>query len=157
VVACADRDGARRLLVGDEPVTPADLQVRAVASIDADAITFTANAIDDATSVQVWQRASDGSLRALTDQPGVHGVAAGRATVVVRTVTLAEPGAQWATLDGIELTSNAVTPSLRADVHVSFAGESRIATAVLLPHDHDGSPLPVLLDPYGGPHGPRVV
>ena len=33
----------------------------------------------------------------------------------------------------------------------------RLATAVLLPHDHDGSPLPVLLDPYGGPHAQRVV
>ena len=31
---------------------------------------------------------------------------------------------------------------------------NRIATAVLLPHDHDGSKLPVLLDPYGGPHAP---
>ena len=31
------------------------------------------------------------------------------------------------------------------------------ATAVLLPHDHDGTPLPVLLDPYGGPHAQRVV
>jgi dipeptidyl-peptidase-4 len=28
---------------------------------------------------------------------------------------------------------------------------------VLLPTDHDGSSLPVLLDPYGGPHGGRVV
>ena len=46
---------------------------------------------------------------------------------------------------------------MRADVRLSFAGERRIATAVLLPRDHDGSPLPVLLDPYGGPHGPRVV
>ena len=36
------------------------------------------------------------------------------------------------------------------------AGDRGIATAVLLPHDHDGSPLPVLLDPYGGPHALRV-
>ena len=157
VVTCADRDGARRLLVGGEPVTPADLQVRSVASIGADAITFTANTIDDATSVQVWQRDADGALRALTDEPGVHGVAVGGPTVVVRTTTLAEPGAQWETLDGIELGSQAVVPSLRTDVQFSFAGETRIATAVLLPNDHDGSPLPVLLDPYGGPHGPRVV
>jgi dipeptidyl-peptidase-4 len=157
VVTCADRDGARRLLVGGEPVTPVDLQVRAVPAIAAEGITFTANAIDDATSVQVWQRDPDGTLRALTDEPGVHGVVAGGGTVVVRTTTLAEPGAQWETLDGIELASHAAVPMLRADVHVSFAGESRIATAVLLPRDHDGSPLPVLLDPYGGPHGPRVV
>ena len=31
LVTCADRDGARRLLVDGEPVTPPDLQVRAVA------------------------------------------------------------------------------------------------------------------------------
>jgi dipeptidyl-peptidase 4 len=157
VVTCADRDGARRLLVGGEAVTPADLQVRAVAAVDDDGVTFTANALDDPTSVQVWHRDPDGSLRALTDEPGVHGVVAGGPTVVVCTTTLAEPGAQWETLDGIELTSHATRPSLRADVHLSFAGDARIATAVLLPKDHDGSPLPVLLDPYGGPHGPRVV
>jgi dipeptidyl-peptidase-4 len=29
--------------------------------------------------------------------------------------------------------------------------------ALLLPHDHDGSRLPVLLDPYGGPHALRVT
>jgi dipeptidyl-peptidase-4 len=32
-----------------------------------------------------------------------------------------------------------------------------LAAAVLLPRDHDGSRLPVLLDPYGGPHAQRVV
>ena len=31
------------------------------------------------------------------------------------------------------------------------------SVAVLLPHDHDGSPLPVLVDSYGGPHARRVV
>ena len=36
------------------------------------------------------------------------------------------------------------------------SGDRRLATAVLLPHDHDGSKLPVLLDPYGGPHAQRV-
>jgi dipeptidyl-peptidase-4 len=158
LVTCADRDGARRLLVGGEPVTPADLQVRAVADADDETgITFVANALDDPTSVQVWRRDPDGTLRPLTDEPGVHSVATGGATVVVRTTTLAEPGAEWETLDGVVLASQATIPSLRADVHVSFAGDSRIATAVLLPHGHDGSPLPVLLDPYGGPHGPRVM
>jgi dipeptidyl-peptidase-4 len=28
---------------------------------------------------------------------------------------------------------------------------------VLLPREHDGSPLPVLMDPYGGPHAQRVL
>jgi dipeptidyl-peptidase 4 len=70
---------------------------------------------------------------------------------------LDEPAAQWETLDGVELASSAATPVVRARVHLSFVGERHIATAVLLPADHDGAPLPVLLDPYGGPHAGRVV
>jgi dipeptidyl-peptidase 4 len=157
LVTCADRDGARRLLVDGEPVTPPDLQVRAVESVDGPGIVFLANPVDDSTVLHVWRRTVSGDLEALTDEPGAHAVAAGGGTVVVRTATLAEPGAQWETLDGVELTSAAATPVVRADVHLSFLGERRIATAVLLPADHDGSPLPVLLDPYGGPHGGRVV
>ena len=38
-----------------------------------------------------------------------------------------------------------------------FFGSRRLATAVVLPEAHDGSPLPVLLDPYGGPHALRAV
>jgi dipeptidyl-peptidase-4 len=157
LVTCADRDGARRLLVDGEPVTPPELQIRAVESVDAPGIVFLANPVEDSTVLHVWRRTTSGELEALTDEPGVHAVAAGGGRVVVRTTTLAEPGAQWATLDGVELTSYAATPVVRADVHLSFMGERRIATAVLLPADHDGSPLPVLLDPYGGPHGGRVV
>jgi dipeptidyl-peptidase 4 len=157
LITCADRDGARRLLVDGEPVTPPDLQVRAVESVDGSGIVFLANPIDDATVLQVWRRTPDGDLEPLTDEPGVHAVAAGGGTVVIRTATLADPGAQWETLDGVELTSYAATPVVRADVHLSFLGERRIATAVLLPAGHDGSPLPVLVDPYGGPHGARVV
>ena len=156
LITCADREGARRLLVDGQPVTPPDLQVRAVATVDGHGIVFTANTIDDATSIHVW-RSRDGELEALTDEPGVHVVAAGGGTIVLRTATLDEPGATWATLDGIELSSVAATPSIRAGVHISAAGERRIATAVLLPSDHDGSPLPVLLDPYGGPHAARVL
>jgi dipeptidyl-peptidase-4 len=157
LVTCADRDGARRLLVDGEPVSPPDLQVRAVETVDAPGIVFLANQLDDSTVLHVWRRTVSGELEALTDEPGVHDVAAGGGTVIVRTTTLTEPGAQWETLDGVELASYAATPVVRADVHLSFLGARRIATAVLLPSDHDGSPLPVLLDPYGGPHGGRVV
>jgi dipeptidyl-peptidase-4 len=157
LVSCADRDGARRLLVDGEPVTPSELQVRSVESVDAPGIVFLANPIDDATVLHVWRRTSDGELAALTDEPGVHAAAAGGGTVAVRTVTLDEPGAQWESLDGVELTSYAATPVVRAHAHLSSLGERRIATAVLLPPDHDGSPLPVLVDPYGGPHAGRVV
>jgi dipeptidyl-peptidase-4 len=157
LVTCADRDGARRLMIDGEPVTPADLQVRAVLTTGETGVVFTANPLDDATSVQVWRWTAASGAEALTDEPGMHTAAAGGDTIVVRTATLEEPGAQWATLDGVELANHAATPVVRARVHLSFAGPDRIATAVLLPRDHDGSKLPVLLDPYGGPHAARVV
>ncbi|MFH8365771.1 prolyl oligopeptidase family serine peptidase [Streptomyces sp. NPDC018031] len=55
--------------------------------------------------------------------------------------------------------SRAERPVLTARPRLLCAGERRIPCAVLLPQgyrDADG-PLPVLMDPYGGPHGQRVV
>ena len=157
VITCADRDGARRLLVDGEPVTPADLQVRSVVAADAAGIVFIANPIDDATVAHVWRLTSSGALEALTDEPGVHSAAAGGGTVVVRTATLDEPRTYWDTLDGVELTSHAAVPNLTLNASISFLGVRKLATVVVLPEGHDGSPLPVLVDPYGGPHALRAV
>ncbi|MGI9030981.1 MAG: prolyl oligopeptidase family serine peptidase [Ilumatobacteraceae bacterium] len=156
LVTCADRDGTRRLLVDGAVVTPIDLQVRTVVAVDGPGIVVLANPVDDATVLHVW-RYLDGTLEALTDEPGVHAVAVGGGTVAIRTTTLHEPRVQWATLDGVELVSFATVPRLQTRPTLSRSGARRLATAVLLPNDHDGSPLPVLVDPYGGPHALRVV
>jgi dipeptidyl-peptidase-4 len=37
------------------------------------------------------------------------------------------------------------------------AGDDDLSVAVLLPHGEISGPLPVLLDPYGGPHAQRVL
>jgi dipeptidyl-peptidase-4 len=156
LVNCADREGARRLLIDGEPVTPADLQVRSVVAVDQGGVVFIANPIDDATVSHVW-RYDENGLAALTDEPGVHTAAAAGGTVVIRTATLDEPLASWDTLDGIELASAAATPNLALNASVHFFGSRQLATTVLLPNGHDGTPLPVLLDPYGGPHALRSV
>lgn len=157
LVHAADRDGVRRLLVDNEPVTPDGLQVRSVAAVGAEGITFLANDDHDATSQHVWHRSPDGTLTALTDEPGVHSASAGGPTIVVRSATLDIAGTRTATLEGVELASNAARPELRPEPMFSRSGSEEIATAVLLPRDHDGSALPVLLDPYGGPHALRVT
>ena len=157
LVRAAEHDGARRLVLGDEVVTPPDLQVRAVLAADDEGVTFLANGIDDATETHVWRRRPDGGLLALTDEPGIHSAAAAGGTTVVRSATMDQPGARVATLGGIELASLAERPTVVPNVQLLQTGEPGLATAVLLPHDHDGSPLPVLVDPYGGPHALRVI
>jgi dipeptidyl-peptidase-4 len=163
VVSAADRDGARRLMIDGEPATPPDLQVRSVLAVEEDTITFQANPVDDATSLHVWRRDADGGLTALTHDAGVHSAAVGGPCTVLKSARLDRPGSTTEVAGdanrfaAITLTSHAETPLVQPNVEILSDDEHKIATALLLPHDHDGSPLPVLLDPYGGPHALRVL
>ena len=157
LVMCADRAGARRLLIDGEPVTPTDLQVRAVLATQGDEVWISANPIDDATVQHVWKWTSDGVLSAITSDDGVHTASVGGPTVVLRSAVLADAGAVTRVVDGTVLESFAQVPLVRPNVSLHRYGSHSLATAVLLPADHDGSPLPVLMDPYGGPHALRVL
>ena len=167
VVTAADRDGVRRLLVGDEPVTPTELQVRSVVSAGGDEsaplVTFCANPVDDATQLHVWQWTADG-VRAITTETGVHSAVVGGSTTVVRSANLDRPGTTTVVHsagDDYEIASNAETPLLAPNVRLLTVGDRNVSVAVLLPHGFVGGadepPLPVLLDPYGGPHALRVT
>jgi dipeptidyl-peptidase-4 len=81
-------------------------------------------------------------------------LASSRADVSGATVQVLRGGKQLATV-----ASYAEQPVLRAHVRLCEGGAHRIPCAVLLPSDYRESdgPLPVLLDPYGGPHGQRVL
>lgn len=166
LVGAADRDGARRLMIAGEPATPTDLQVRAVLSATSNGVIFTANPIDDATSLHVWRRENDGHLVALTDEPGVHWIMEGGATTVVRSASMDEPGATITVsnadddIAAHDIESFAEAPLVRPNVQFFRTDDTGLTVALLLPHDHastdGGGRLPVLLDPYGGPHALRV-
>jgi len=166
IVSCGDRDGTRRLLIDDVPVTPTGQQVRAVVAVDARPggsgdIVYLANPVEEPTVQHVHRlRGGTGEPEALTDEPGVHSAFAGGDTVVIRSATLDEPAPWTWTLDGIALETITEQPLVEPRVDLVAVGDRRLATAVLLPGDRDrfaGQSLPVLLDPYGGPHAQRVV
>ncbi len=153
---CADRDGARRLIVGDEIASPPDVQVRSIVDADADRVVVLGNPLDDATVQHVYRWTPDG-FAALTDGASINTVVVGGDTVVIRTATIDEPGGRWRLPTGHTLDGHAERPLVRPLVSIAPHTERIATTAVLLPDGHDGSPLPVLLDPYGGPHAQRVV
>ena len=161
LVTCSDRDGARRLLVDGRPVTPPDLQVRSVVTVGVTTVTFCANPIDDPTVQHVYRWSTVSGVALLTTEPGVHTASAAGSTVVVRSSTLDRPRSRTVVLNGAEIGSHAETPLVTPNVTMLRIGERRLATAVLLPtgrSPHDGGPLlPVLMDPYGGPHAQRVL
>jgi dipeptidyl-peptidase 4 len=161
LVVAADRNSARRLLVDGVAVTPPELQVRTVVGTGLGQVVFLANDLGEPTEQHVW-RWTDGAARErLTEPGGVHTASTGGATVVVRRVSLDEDRAVTSVLGGPELVSLAERPLVTPQVVVHRLGERRLATAVLLPNDSSpwagDDSLPVLLDPYGGPHAQRVL
>lgn len=156
LIFTADRDDTRRLVVGDEPVTPPGLQVLAVLGVDGDTVLFLG--CEEPTERHLYTYARDTGLVRVTKEPGVHdGVRAGGTTVVVAR-TLEEHGVR-VTANGTPITSHGATPVLRPRVELVELGERALRSAVLLPSGHvpGSARLPVLLNPYGGPHGSQVL
>ncbi|MCX4698115.1 prolyl oligopeptidase family serine peptidase [Streptomyces sp. NBC_01352] len=166
LVRIADEGGARVLAVGERPLTGAQLHVRAVLDVADDDVLVSASAGEDAESPETGEvhvyRVNELGLERLSQEPGVHSaVRAGGVTVLV-SAALDRPGARVQVLrDGkpvATVTSYAEDPGMSPRVTLTEGGARRIPCAVLMPTDYDGdTPLPVLLDPYGGPHGQRVV
>ncbi|MFE9498662.1 prolyl oligopeptidase family serine peptidase [Streptomyces collinus] len=166
LVRIADEGGARVLAVGERPLTGAQLHIRAVLDVTADDVLVSASAGEDAESPETGEvhvyRVNELGVERVSQEPGVHSaVRAGGVTVLV-SATLDSPGARVQVLrDGkrtATVTSYAEDPGLSPRVTLTHGGARRIPCAVLMPTDYPGdTPLPVLLDPYGGPHGQRVV
>jgi dipeptidyl-peptidase-4 len=159
LVTVGDVDGSRRLVVDGEPVTPAALQVRDVGDVDGDVVLFRASA-DDPTSIGLWTWGPDG-VAALAGGAAVHSGRLVGGTLVVTRQDLDTDGTTTTVhRDGTErrIPSFADLPGLTPRVTLLSAGERALRTAVLLPTGHEpGTPLPVLMDPYGGPHAQRVL
>lgn len=167
LVRIVDEGGARVLAVGDRLLTGAQLHVQSVLDIGESDILVSAVAGEDAVEPEIGQihvyRVNELGIERISEGVGVHSaVRSGGLSVVVSAVP-EEPGAAaWVVRDGKRLTriaSFAQEPVLAARVTLTEGGARRIPCAVLLPSDYqeaDG-PLPVLMDPYGGPHGRRVV
>ena len=84
LVMAGDRDGARRLLIDGDPVTPPDLQVRAVTAVHDGTVIVLANQLDDPTVLDVWQWSDDDLVR-ISNEPGMHTAVVGGTTTVLRT------------------------------------------------------------------------
>ena len=158
LITCADRDGSRRLLVNGSAVTPTTLQVRSVVSAG-DSIVFVANEITTPWQIDAWAY-NNGALEQITQSDGVASVTGTRSCYVSRVSTLDTERAQFTvhtTTATHDIASLAETSLVQPNVRILSVGPRRIPVAILLPRDGLSTKLPVLFDPYGGPHAQRVV
>lgn len=166
LVRIEDEGGARVLVVGERPLTGAQLHVRAVLDVSDDDVLVSASAGEEAAAPEIGEvhvyRVNELGVERVSQEPGVHSaVRAGGVTVLV-SATLDRPGARVRVLrEGrtvATVRSHAEDPGLSPRVTLTQGGARRIPCAVLMPTNYSGdAPLPVLMDPYGGPHGPRVL
>jgi dipeptidyl-peptidase-4 len=159
LVRAVDRDGARRLVAGDTPLTPESMQVRDVLDVDGDTVLFRAST--DPVSIRLFTVTPGSAPVAVSPEHGVHGGSLAGGTLVRTSTDLDAPSSTvLVRADGTEVAvaSHAADPGLVPHVALHVLGDRALRTAVLLPTGHEpGTRLPVLLDPYGGPHSQRVL
>ncbi|QXJ24486.1 prolyl oligopeptidase family serine peptidase [Actinomadura graeca] len=149
----------RRITVGGKPVTPPGLQIRSVLGVEDGAILFTAS--EEPTEIHVYA-CEAGEVTRLTEGQGVFGALRSGGVTVVTGSRLDRPGSETEVRgpSGTHpVTSFAETPVITPRVELLRLGDREIRTAVLLPEGWEPGHgrLPVLLDPYGGPHAQRVL
>jgi dipeptidyl-peptidase-4 len=159
LLTAEDRDGARRLCVDRDPSTPPDLQVRRVWGVGGEHVYFAATR--EPSEVHVWRLpVAGGPAVAVTEQAGVHAAAVGGDVVVLSSsavdqartlVSVQRAGREIAVIESF---AEAPLVSPKPVFHV--VGRRALRTALLLPGGDIDGPLPVVLDPYGGPHALRV-
>jgi dipeptidyl-peptidase-4 len=160
LVVCADRNEVRRLVVDERSVTPDHLQVRGVISVG-DTILFTANVISTPWEQDVYSfDTHNGSLSQITNSHGIVSASGTSDVLVTRTSTMNTVGPKFTVHCNdteLHVASHAETPLVDPNVRIMSVGPRGIPVAILTPRDGLTTKLPVLFDPYGGPHAQRVV
>jgi dipeptidyl-peptidase 4 len=160
-------DDTRRLIIAPAaelasaaPLTPPGLQVREILCADGETVFFAAST--ESTEIGVWSYGPDG-LTEVATEPGLHSARAAGGTIITRSrqlngnhvsVRIKKNGKATAEIASLAQQPNLPHPS----PHFLNAGPDEIRTAVLFPSWHkEGTKLPVLMDPYGGPAAQRVL
>ena len=159
IITVEDRNDARSLVIDNQPISGDDLQVRSLINCNKQGVlaAVSANPLEQ----HIMHFDFDGVRTPFTEGTGIHdAVSNGALTVIqsrnmdvhgVKTIILAE-GSHIS-----EIQDHSEKPNISLNINFHRLGENKIETVVLLPQNHDGtSPIPILLDPYGGPHAQRV-
>ena len=150
----------RELHLSGKAMSPAGLQVMSVIDIKDDYIDVIAT--QDALSRDLIRLGFDGSITEIS-QGGIASATTTSAELqVVIESRLDTNTRSYQLRRGVKtehyFDSLAESPNFTSQVHVLQTGSHKVNTAVLFPQDHvhGSKKLPVMMRPYGGPHGPQV-
>jgi dipeptidyl-peptidase-4 len=142
-------------------VTPPGLQVLSVAGVSDGWVVF--DAATEPTERHVYRLdLVSRQVTRLTGIPGVHAATVAGPLLAISSETADDDGLTVRVLDGdreVGVAGSLPQPAFPPRVTFLAAGQRELRTAVILPRDEvrPAGPLPVLMDPYGGPLSQRVL
>jgi len=150
----------RELQIAGKAISPSGLQVMSIVDIADEYIDVIAT--QDALSRDLLRIGFDGSITEISQ----GGMAVATTTTsdlqVVIESRLDTHTRSYQLRRGVKtehyFDSLAESPNFTSEVHILQTGAHKVNTAVLFPRDHvyGSKKLPVIMRPYGGPHGPQV-
>lgn len=150
----------RELQISGKSISPNGLQVMSIIDIKDDYIDVIAT--QDALSRDLLRIGFDGSVTEIT-QGGIASATTTTADLqVVIESRLDTHTRSYQLRRGVKtehyFDSLAESPRFKSQVHVLQTGSNKVNTAVIFPQGHvyGSKKLPVMMRPYGGPHGPQV-
>ncbi|MDA2988561.1 MAG: prolyl oligopeptidase family serine peptidase [Actinomycetota bacterium] len=152
-------DGVFRVCRDGAPLSSIDLNVEAVLDMTDTGVVVGAYAEPTTRVIAVID--FDGSTTVLTKpEAWTSGVVSGHVRIEA-SARLEETASQVHVIDGgsrVRVASMAEKPNVTPQVQLMRVGERELATALLLPSQHEpGMRWPVICSPYGGPHAQRVI
>jgi dipeptidyl-peptidase-4 len=150
----------RELQVAGKAITPPGLQVTSIIDIKDDYIDVIAT--QDALSRDLLRIGFDGSITEIS-QGGLASATTTTAELqIVVESRLDTHTRSYQLRRGVKtehyFDSLAESPNFTSEVHVLQTGPHKVNTAVIFPQGHvyGSKRLPIMMRPYGGPHGPQV-
>ena len=151
-------ENTHAIAVNGEVVTPSNLQVDGIISIDRDGITFSGSF--EPSESHIYWRGWGGEFEVLTTEPGVHMARTSGGTLLLISRSMASYEVSVIIKrDGIKRKLLSLNEQPQVDAQPTFLtlGERGLHSALLLPQNREPRNLPLLVDPYGGPGHSRVL
>ncbi len=159
VITVEDRGNARSLILNGKPISDGEIQLRSL--IHCDERGMLAAVSMNPLEQHIVRFDFNGEITPLTIDDGIHDAVSNGVLTVIQSRSMDFDGVKTTILEEAtpisEIEDRSESPAISLNLNFHRFGERELETAVLLPHYHNGEDLlPVLLDPYGGPHAQRV-
>jgi dipeptidyl-peptidase-4 len=159
VITVEDREQSRALVVDNAQVSSSDIQIRSLVHCNKQGVlaAVSTNPLEQ----HIMHFDLDGGTTQISEGAGVHDAVSNGSLTVIQSRSMDFDGVQTRIYENnaqiAEIQDHSENPVISLNTNFHTQGKRSLETVVLFPQNHETTtPLPIILDPYGGPHAQRV-